>query len=113
MLWQPTLLALLLGAASGGVFEKTSRLRSGVLYAALLGLLVAAPTVCLNAARLNELIFNLTFTESYRNAEPLAVGVYNITGRFAVLAPLIWLPGPLTGALVWALLRRSHPPQIP
>jgi len=60
-LWPPTLIALLLSAALGGLFERAIRLRFGVLYAACLGLLVAAPTVYLNASRLDELIFTLTF----------------------------------------------------
>lgn len=107
-LWPPILIALLLGAATGGLFEKTARLRFGVLYAACLGLLVSTPTVYLNTDRLGELIFALAFNDFYKSAERVAVGVYQTTGRFTVLEQLIWLPGPLTGVLVWALLRRPH-----
>lgn len=98
-LWPPILIALLLGATSGGLFEKTTRLCFGVLYAACLGLSVAAPTVYLNAYRLNELIFALTFNDFYKSAERVAVGIYQATGRFTFLEQLIWLPGPLTG--IW------------
>lgn len=97
----------------GTAIDKTTRLRFGVLYAALLGLLVAAPTVYLNASQMSELMFALTFSEFSKSTEPVAVGVYQVTGRTAVLESLTWLPGPLTGILLWALLRRPQQLKTP
>lgn len=113
MLWQPTLLALLLGAASGGVFEKTTRLRSGVLYAALLGFLLSLPVLYMNAWHFSEVTFALTFT-AFEEVQAADTAVAMFSGRVErtfmeqLVSQLTLLPGPLTGALIWALLRRLH-----
>ena len=115
VLWPPTLVALVLGAASGGLFAKTSRLRLGVLYAACLGFLISLPVLYTGASHFNEVIFALTFRIFDESTVPgdTAIAVFSEPTTKAVLESLIWLPGPLTGALVWALLRRPQQLKTP
>ena len=109
MVWPPALAALL-GAALDGLFERTVRSRLGLLYAACLGLLISVPVMYLGKSGFSEAAFALNFLASDGNAATVDSAVAVLSGRTeeSVGSQLIWLPGPLTGVLVWALLRRPH-----
>ena len=119
MLWQPVLLALLLGAASGRAFEKVTRLRLGVLYAALLGFLLSLPVLYLNVWHFGEVTFALTLTafEEKNRVADTAVAMFSgpVDRTFLerLVSQLSLLLGPLTGVSVWALLRRSRQLKTP
>ena len=113
--WLPTLLALLLGAALGGLFARTTRLRLGLLYAAALGCVVGVPTVLLRG--MSYAVVSALMTESELGLEPFPETVAPVESATAAFgeatesgegSPLIWLFGPLTGVLMWALLERPH-----
>lgn len=115
VLWPPTLVALTLGAASGGLFfERTARLRLGLLYAACLGLLISVPVIYLGTSGFSEAAFTLTFETLNKPAARVDVELVVLSGRTEESVSsqlvwfLIWLVGPLTGILVWAFLRRPH-----
>ncbi len=114
VLWPPTLVALTLGAASGGLFERTARLRLGLLYAACLGLLISVPVIYLGTSGFSEAAFTLTFETFDKPAARVDVELVVLSGRTEksvgsqLVWFLIWLVGPSTGILVWALLRRPH-----
>ena len=111
--WLPTLLALLLGAALGSPFARTTRLRLGLLYAAALGCVVGVPTVLLQG--MSYAVVSARMTESELWLGPFsetAAQVEDATATFSEGTdnskglPLVWLFGPLTGLVVWTLLRR-------
>lgn len=109
-LWPPTLAALLLGVATGALFARTTRLRLGFLYAAALGFLIALFLRFFFVGVLNEIAFALTFTTFDEFAATVPVAVAQLSGRVGrpLSSYLLELLGPLTGVLVWALLKRSR-----
>lgn len=110
MVWPPALAALLLGAALGRLFQRTARLRLGLLYAVCLGLLISVPVMYLGHSGFSEAAFTLTFLAFDKPGVPVPVEITVLSGRTekSVGSQSIWLIGPLTGILVWAPLRRSH-----
>ena len=106
VLWPPVVVAALLGAAFGSLFAITISLRLGAFYAACLGTLMGLPipfVETLSRLKLDDFIFALTFMDFNKAASTVPVAIAQLSENNAAFS--FWLPGPLTGVLVWAWLK--------
>lgn len=114
LLWPLFLLALVFGTALSGLFARTARLKWGFVYAAVLGygayFLMGFALTLFVVGPLNEVIFALTFTAFDQPAATVPVAIAQLSGRVSrpLSSYLFELLGPLTGVLLWALLRRPQ-----
>lgn len=111
LLGPPVLIALVFGGMTSGLFALTARLRWGFIFAAVLGYGVhylMTFAAAFSALSVGDEIFALTFTAYDVPTVPVATAqLSGRTGR-PLGSYLFELLGPLTGVLVWALLRRPH-----